>query len=51
MEEKVEAVMSSSFERADNEVLTEAAAPEIVWSTAVVVVLSGCQIILSNCGD
>nr|GEU51062.1 protein phosphatase 2C 56-like [Tanacetum cinerariifolium] len=49
--QKWEAVMSSSFERADNEVLTEAAAPEIVGSTAVVVVLSGCQIIVSNCGD
>lgn len=43
--------MSSSFERADNEVLSEAAAPEIVGSTAVAVVLSGCQIIVSNCGD
>ncbi|KAA8534924.1 hypothetical protein F0562_029860 [Nyssa sinensis] len=46
-----EATFSSSFERADNEVLTEAAAPEMVGSTAVVVVLSGCQIIISNCGD
>ncbi|CAH1449756.1 unnamed protein product [Lactuca virosa] len=46
-----ESVMSSSFERADNEVLSEAAAPEIVGSTAVAVVLSGCQIIVSNCGD
>uniref|UniRef100_A0A5B6Z6T3 protein-serine/threonine phosphatase n=1 Tax=Davidia involucrata TaxID=16924 RepID=A0A5B6Z6T3_DAVIN len=46
-----EATFSSSFERADNEVLTEAAAPEMVGSTAVVVVLSGCQIITSNCGD
>ncbi|KAJ4842831.1 hypothetical protein Tsubulata_033651 [Turnera subulata] len=46
-----EAVFSSGFERTDNEVLTEAAAPEMVGSTAVVVVLSGCQIITSNCGD
>ncbi|KAG8636198.1 protein phosphatase 2C 56 [Manihot esculenta] len=44
-----EAAFSSGFERADNEVLTEA--PEMVGSTAVVVVLSGCQIITSNCGD
>lgn len=46
-----EAVFSSGFERTDNEVLTEAVAPEMVGSTAVVVVLSGCQIIASNCGD
>ncbi|KAK9274962.1 hypothetical protein L1049_022219 [Liquidambar formosana] len=46
-----EAAFSSGFERADNEVLTEALAPEMVGSTAVVVVLSGCQIIASNCGD
>ncbi|KAA8523168.1 hypothetical protein F0562_009591 [Nyssa sinensis] len=46
-----ETALSSSFERVDNEVLTEAAAPEMVGSTAVVVVLSGCQIITSNCGD
>ncbi|PRQ46697.1 putative protein-serine/threonine phosphatase [Rosa chinensis] len=39
------------FEKADSEVLTEAVAPEMVGSTAVVVVLSGCQIITSNCGD
>uniref|UniRef100_A0A5B7C5D2 protein-serine/threonine phosphatase n=1 Tax=Davidia involucrata TaxID=16924 RepID=A0A5B7C5D2_DAVIN len=46
-----ESAFSSSFERVDNEVLMEAAAPEMVGSTAVVVVLSGCQIITSNCGD
>lgn len=50
-QQRWEAVFSSSFERADNEALTEAAAPEMVGSTAVVVVLSGCQIIISNCGD
>ncbi|KAJ9167881.1 hypothetical protein P3X46_019471 [Hevea brasiliensis] len=44
-----EVAFSSGFEKADNEVLTEA--PEMVGSTAVVVVLSGCQIITSNCGD
>ncbi|XP_052199325.1 protein phosphatase 2C 56-like [Diospyros lotus] len=44
-----EAAFSNSFERADNEVMAEA--PEMVGSTAVVVVLSGCQIIASNCGD
>ncbi|KAE7998668.1 hypothetical protein FH972_003187 [Carpinus fangiana] len=46
-----ESAFSSGFERADNESVTEAAAPEMVGSTAVVVVLSGCQIITSNCGD
>ncbi|PWA82646.1 protein phosphatase 2C family protein [Artemisia annua] len=49
--QKWEALLSSSFERADNEVLTEAAAPEIVGSTAIVSVLSGCQIIVSKCGE
>ncbi|KAK3210629.1 hypothetical protein Dsin_015335 [Dipteronia sinensis] len=46
-----EVAFSSGFKRADNEVLTESVAPEMVGSTAVVVVLSGCQIITSNCGD
>lgn len=46
-----EAAFSTGFERADSEVMTEAAAPEMVGSTAVVVILSGCQIIASNCGD
>ncbi|XP_022754976.1 protein phosphatase 2C 56-like [Durio zibethinus] len=46
-----EMAFSSSFKRADNEILTAAVAPEMVGSTAVVVVLSGCQIITSNCGD
>ncbi|KAG6658400.1 hypothetical protein CIPAW_04G158400 [Carya illinoinensis] len=45
-----ESAFSSGFERTDNEV-SEAAAPEMVGSTAVVVVLSGCQIMASNCGD
>ncbi|XP_057494076.1 probable protein phosphatase 2C 6 [Actinidia eriantha] len=46
-----EAALSSSFERADNEVVMEAVAPEMVGSTSVVAVLSSCQIIISNCGD
>jgi protein phosphatase 2C len=46
-----ESTFSRGFERADNEGVTEAATPEMVGSTAVVVVLSGCQIITSNCGD
>lgn len=46
-----EAVFANSFERTDNEILTDEVAPEMVGSTASVVVLSGCQIITSNCGD
>ncbi|KAL8155011.1 hypothetical protein AgCh_000399 [Apium graveolens] len=46
-----EETLSSSFKRADSEALTEALAPEMVGSTAVVVVLSKCQSIISNCGD
>ncbi|KAJ8768736.1 hypothetical protein K2173_023640 [Erythroxylum novogranatense] len=45
------AALSSGFERLDNELSTDAVAPEMVGSTAVVVILSGCQIIASNCGD
>ncbi|XP_031250634.1 probable protein phosphatase 2C 6 [Pistacia vera] len=50
-QKKWEMAFSSGFKRTDNEVLTEAIAPEMVGSTAVVTVLSGCQIITSNCGD
>lgn len=46
-----ETAFSVGFERADSEVMTETIAPDMVGSTAVVVVLSGCQIITSNCGD
>ncbi|KAK1354809.1 Protein-serine/threonine phosphatase [Heracleum sosnowskyi] len=46
-----EETFSSSFKRVDSEAQTDALAPEMVGSTAVVVVLSGCQIIISNCGD
>ncbi|XP_048434670.1 protein phosphatase 2C 53-like [Pyrus x bretschneideri] len=48
---KWEAAFSIGFERADNELMAESVAPEMVGSTAVVAVLSGCQIIISNCGD
>lgn len=41
----------NGFDRVDNDIGAKAIAPEIVGSTAVVVVLSGCQIIASNCGD
>ncbi|WVZ24439.1 hypothetical protein V8G54_002983 [Vigna mungo] len=46
-----ETVFANSFERTDNEILSDEVAPEMVGSTASVVVLSGCQIIASNCGD
>ncbi|KAF8400898.1 hypothetical protein HHK36_014201 [Tetracentron sinense] len=46
-----ETAFSNGFERADNEVVDEGIAPELVGSTAVVVAVSGCQIISSNCGD
>lgn len=46
-----ESAFSNGFERTDNEILKEAVSLEMVGSTAVSVVLSGCQIITSNCGD
>lgn len=46
-----EEAFSSGFGRTDKEVSKKSIAPEIVGSTAVVVALSGCQIITSNCGD
>ncbi|KAI9119406.1 hypothetical protein K1719_010081 [Acacia pycnantha] len=49
--ERWEAVFASGFEKTDNKIVTDAVAPEMVGSTAAVVVLSRCQIITSNCGD
>lgn len=46
-----ERAFCDGFERVDNEVIAEDVAPDIVGSTAVVVLVSGCQIICSNCGD
>ncbi|KAJ1437967.1 PPM-type phosphatase domain [Sesbania bispinosa] len=40
-----------ALRRTDNEILSDAVAPEMVGSTASVVVLSCCQIITSNYGD
>lgn len=48
---KWETALSVGFQKVDNNVLTESVAPEMVGSTAVVALLSGCQIITSNCGD
>ncbi|XP_021723558.1 probable protein phosphatase 2C 6 [Chenopodium quinoa] len=50
-QKKWKQVFSSGFRRADDKVVSEAKASEMVGSTAVVAVVSGCQIILSNCGD
>ncbi|XP_020264899.1 probable protein phosphatase 2C 6 [Asparagus officinalis] len=35
----------------DDEIISESVAPDVIGSTAVAVVISGCQIIASNCGD
>lgn len=48
---KWETAFSVGFERADNDIMTETIAPDMVGSTAVVAVVSGCQIMISNCGD
>lgn len=50
-QKKWKEVFVNGFKKADDQVLTEAAGSEMVGSTAVVAVVSGCQIILSNCGD
>ncbi|KAM7275940.1 hypothetical protein ACFE04_017806 [Oxalis oulophora] len=50
-QKKWESTFTDGFQRTDDEVLSSNSAPDIVGSTAVVVVLSGCQIITSNCGD
>ena len=46
-----EVAFSNGFQRTDNEVVSEAVATDMIGSTAVVLLLSGCQIIVSNCGD
>lgn len=46
-----EVAFCDGFGKVDEEVITAAVAPDIVGSIAVVVVISGCQIIASNCGD
>ncbi|XP_057538286.1 protein phosphatase 2C 56-like [Amaranthus tricolor] len=50
-QKKWKEAFSSGFRRADDLVITEAGVSEMVGSTAVVAIVSGCQIILSNCGD
>lgn len=46
-----EGTFCSSFERTDDETVAKGEATDMVGSTAVVVILSSCQIITSNCGD
>lgn len=51
-----EEALDRSFKRVDGELAGEFGeggpiAPEIIGSTAVVVLLSRCQIVVSNCGD
>uniref|UniRef100_A0A5B7BA08 PPM-type phosphatase domain-containing protein n=1 Tax=Davidia involucrata TaxID=16924 RepID=A0A5B7BA08_DAVIN len=46
-----EVAFSRAYERADNAFKDKRLAPHSVGSTALVVVLSACQIIASNCGD
>ncbi|KAH9605181.1 hypothetical protein KSS87_016017 [Heliosperma pusillum] len=50
-QKKWQEAFCNGFRRADDEVITKAVASDMVGSTAVVAVVSGCQIILSNCGD
>ncbi|XP_073006895.1 protein phosphatase 2C 53-like isoform X1 [Typha latifolia] len=46
-----EVAFNDGFDKVDNEVIADGIAPDIIGSTAVVVVVSGCQIIAANCGD
>ncbi|KAJ0971426.1 hypothetical protein J5N97_019385 [Dioscorea zingiberensis] len=46
-----EVAFRDGFERVDDEVIAKGVAPDIVGSTALAVLVSGCQIISSNCGD
>jgi protein phosphatase 2C len=46
-----EVAFERGFERVDDELIANRVAPDVVGSTAVVAVVSGCQIICANCGD
>lgn len=46
-----EVAFCDGFGKVDDEVIAEAVASDVVGSTAVVVVVSRCQIVASNCGD
>ncbi|KAL2516265.1 Protein phosphatase 2C 56 [Forsythia ovata] len=49
--QKWEHVLSRAFTRADDALEDGIVAPRTVGSTALVVIVSACQIIVSNCGD
>ncbi|XP_022721464.1 probable protein phosphatase 2C 6 isoform X2 [Durio zibethinus] len=46
-----EVAMCKAYERADNAFKDEALAPKSAGSTALVLIVSACQIIAANCGD
>lgn len=46
-----EGTFERGFERVDDELISNRVAPDVLGSTAVVAVVSGCQIICANCGD
>ncbi|XWS16292.1 hypothetical protein CRYUN_Cryun34aG0072500 [Craigia yunnanensis] len=46
-----EVALCKAYERADNAFKDEALAPKSVGSTALVLIISACQIIAANCGD
>ncbi|XVF24903.1 hypothetical protein REPUB_Repub13aG0167800 [Reevesia pubescens] len=46
-----EVALCKAYERADNVFKDEALAPKSVGSTALVLIISPCQIIAANCGD
>ncbi|KAJ3703617.1 hypothetical protein LUZ61_007322 [Rhynchospora tenuis] len=46
-----EVAFERGFESVDEELIANRVAPDVVGSTAVVAVVSGCQIICANCGD
>ncbi|XP_040935672.1 probable protein phosphatase 2C 6 isoform X1 [Gossypium hirsutum] len=46
-----EVALCKAYERADNAFKDEALAPKSVGSTALVLIVSPCQIIAANCGD
>jgi protein phosphatase 2C len=46
-----EVAFEKGFEKVDDELILNRVAPDVVGSTAVVAVVSGCQIICANCGD
>lgn len=46
-----EIAFERGIQRVDDELISNSVAPDVVGSTAVMAVVSGCQIICANCGD